>query len=117
MRIFVLAVCSYVRVCLCVQEYCQATVADGSVGLVPMSSVLERPGVMLQPMPWFHGPITRYSLLSNRVTGSNSTEASTHWNTLLYRFEAEKILDRNQDGQFLMRTSQSTEGIYALAVS
>ena len=33
------------------------------------------------------------------------------------RFEAEKILDRNQDGQFLMRTSQSTEGIYALAVS
>jgi c-src tyrosine kinase len=56
-----------------------------------MSSILERPGVALQPLPWFHGPITR--------------------------FEAEKILDRNQDGQFLMRTSQSTEGIYALAVS
>ncbi|CAI8035156.1 Tyrosine-protein kinase CSK [Geodia barretti] len=72
-------------------DYCQATAADGSVGLVPMSSILERPGVVLQPMPWFHGPITR--------------------------FEAEKILDRNQDGQFLMRTSQSTEGIYALAVS
>lgn len=72
-------------------EYCQAASADGSVGVVQMSSILERPRVMLQPMPWYHGPITR--------------------------FEAEKILDRNQDGQFLMRTSQSTEGIYALAVS
>ena len=42
------------------QDYCQATLADGSVGLVPKSAILERPGVMLQPMPWFHGPITRY---------------------------------------------------------
>ena len=41
------------------KKYCQATVADGSVGLIPVSAILERPGVMLQPMPWFHGPITR----------------------------------------------------------
>ncbi len=55
-----------------------------------MSAVLRRPSIPLFPMPWFHGAITR--------------------------LEAEKLLDRNQDGQFLFRTSQNTKGVYALAL-
>lgn len=42
------------------------------------------------PMPWFHGPISR--------------------------FDAEKLLDRNKDGQFLLRAGQHPKGVYALAV-
>ena len=42
------------------------------------------------PMPWFHSAISR--------------------------LEAEKLLDRNQDGQFLLRESQHTKGVYALAL-
>ena len=51
------------------ESFCQATVADGSVGLVPISAMLDRPGVMLHPMPWFHGPITRYTVCIMHVQG------------------------------------------------
>ena len=57
---------------------------------MPASTILERHPVPMVPMPWFHGAISR--------------------------FDAEKLLDRNQDGQFLLRTSQNTRGVYALAV-
>ena len=68
----------------------QAAASDGSIGLFPASAILDRSPVPMHPMPWFHGAITR--------------------------LESEKLLDRNQDGQFLFRTSQNTKGIYALAL-
>ena len=63
---------------------------DGSVGLVPIACILRRPAVSMVPMPWFHGTISR--------------------------FDAEKLLDRNKDGQFLLRAGQHPQGVYALAV-
>lgn len=53
-------------------------------------ALLPRPPVPLHPMPWFHGTISRV--------------------------EAESLLDRNTQGQFLLRTSQNTAGVYALAM-
>lgn len=63
---------------------------DGATGLVPVACILRRPAVSMVPMPWFHGPISR--------------------------FDAEKLLDRNKDGQFLLRAGQHPKGVYALAV-
>ena len=60
------------------------------MGLVHHDALLERPAIQLWPMPWFHGPISR--------------------------LDAEKLLDRNTEGQFLLRTSQNTKGVYALAM-
>ena len=71
-------------------QHYQASAADGEIGLFPSSAILKRPPVPMVPMPWFHGAISR--------------------------LDAEKLLDRNQDGQFLLRTSQNTQGVYALAI-
>ncbi len=60
------------------------------MGLIHCSSILERRPVPLYPMPWFHAAISR--------------------------LDAEKLLDRNQEGQFLLRVSQNTKGVYALAM-
>ncbi|KAL5473852.1 hypothetical protein EMCRGX_G028414 [Ephydatia muelleri] len=64
---------------------------NGSTGLVPVASTLRRLAVSMVPMPWFHGTVSR--------------------------FDAEKLLDRNKDGQFLLRAGQHPQGVYALAVS
>jgi len=71
-------------------QHYQASAADGEIGLFSVAAILERPPVPMLPMPWFHGAISR--------------------------LDAEKLLDRNQDGQFLLRASQNTQGVYALAV-
>lgn len=71
-------------------EHYQAVAADGSMGLIHRSSLLERQPISMWEMPWFHGAISR--------------------------LDAEKLLDRNRDGQFLLRTSQNTKGVYALAI-
>ena len=71
-------------------EHYQAVACDGSMGLVHCSSLLRRKAIPPLPMPWFHGAISR--------------------------LDAEKLLDRNLDGQFLLRTSQNTKGVYALAL-
>lgn len=71
-------------------QYYQASATDGEIGLFSAAAILERPPVPMLPMPWFHGAISR--------------------------LDAEKLLDRNQDGQFLLRASQNTQGVYALAV-
>lgn len=71
-------------------EHYQGIASDGSMGLVHRASFLERRPVPLLSMPWFHGAISR--------------------------LDAEKLLDRNHEGQFLLRTSQNTKGVYALAV-
>ena len=68
----------------------QATAANGDVGLFPALAIMPRSPIPMLPMPWFHSAISR--------------------------LEAEKLLDRNQDGQFLLRESQNTEGVYALAL-
>jgi len=60
------------------------------MGLIGSSFILQRDSIPLLPMPWFHSTISR--------------------------LDAEKLLDRNWEGQFLLRTSQSTKGIYALAM-
>ena len=72
------------------EQHYQASAADGEIGLFSAAAILERPPVPMLPMPWFHGAISR--------------------------LDAEKLLDRNQDGQFLLRASQNTQGVYALAV-
>lgn len=60
------------------------------MGLIQHSSLLERHPIAMWDMPWFHGAISR--------------------------LDAEKLLDRNRDGQFLLRISQNTKGVYALAL-
>ena len=60
------------------------------MGLIHHTSILERCPVPMWDMPWFHGAISR--------------------------LDAEKLLDRNRDGQFLLRISQNTKGVYALGV-
>lgn len=72
------------------REHYQAVASDGSMGLIHHSSLLERHPIQLWPMPWFHAAISR--------------------------LDAEKLLDRNTGGQFLLRTSQNTNGVYALAI-
>lgn len=67
-----------------------ASTSDGNIGQFPMSAVKKRTPIPMLPMPWYHSTISR--------------------------LEAEKLLDRNQDGQFLFRTSQNTKGKYALAI-
>lgn len=64
--------------------------ADGSMGLIQRACILDRQPVSMWAMPWFHGTISR--------------------------LDAEKLLDRNKDGQFLLRISQNTKGVYALAM-
>lgn len=71
-------------------QHYQAVLADGSMGLIHSSLVLQREPIQLHPMPWFHSSISR--------------------------LDAEKLLDRNWDGQFLLRTSQNTKGVFALAI-
>lgn len=68
----------------------QASTADGSIGQFHASAVKKRYPIPMLPMPWFHSTISR--------------------------LEAEKLLDRNQDGQFLLRISHNTKGKYALAI-
>ena len=68
----------------------QGTAANGDVGLFPANAIRQRSPIPMLPMPWFHSAISR--------------------------LEAEKLLDRNQDGQFLLRESQHTKGVYALAL-
>ena len=64
--------------------------SDGSMGLIHFSHIHEREPIPVVPMPWFHSAISR--------------------------LDAEKLLDRNQDGHFLLRISQNTKGVYALAI-
>ena len=71
-------------------EHYQAVGSDGSMGLVHRSNLLERRAIPPLPMPWFHAAISR--------------------------LDAEKLLDRSLEGQFLLRTSQNTKGVYALAL-
>ena len=71
-------------------EHYQGVASDGSMGMVHRSALLERPAIPPWPMPWFHGALSR--------------------------LDAEKLLDRKLEGQFLLRTSQNTKGVYALAL-
>lgn len=71
-------------------DHYQGVASDGSMGMVQRSALLQRQAVPPWPMPWFHAAISR--------------------------LDAEKLLDRNLDGQFLLRTSQNTKGVYALAL-
>lgn len=63
----------------------------GHVGMIPYNYVKEKKrAVKLHAMPWFHGKISRQ--------------------------DAEQLLDRNDDGLFLVRESVNYQGDYSLSV-
>uniref|UniRef100_A0A1X7UVQ9 Tyrosine-protein kinase n=1 Tax=Amphimedon queenslandica TaxID=400682 RepID=A0A1X7UVQ9_AMPQE len=64
--------------------------SEGTVGVVPTSSLTLRSPVSLSPMIWYH---------------------------CCTRDEAEGLLDKSIEGQFLVRPSQTSDSVYAISVS
>lgn len=70
-------------------QLCIVSGVDGSIGEVPISYLLHRPSILLQPMNYYHENVTRE--------------------------EAESLL--TEDGQFLVRPSCNNNSLYSIAVN